>query len=294
MSIGALVPYFGQKRKHAPRIVNELCAAGMPAFFAEPFCGSMAVSLAMPEVPTHLVNDLNGMLTNLAIVLSWEYEGPQLVERLRRSLCSEAVYERACRVLTGPTPANERSEPEALAWAYAVSQWLGPNGAPQGDERFCVRFGPGGGDPATRLRAAADALDGFRERLRRFTILNRDAFGVLEKIADEPNAAVYADPPYLMSTRGAGAYRHDFEDHGGGIFKTQQDDHDRLSEALGRFEHARVVVSYYDDSRLEELYPAPRWRKVVIGAEEAGLANASGETGRDRVEVLLINDGATR
>jgi DNA adenine methylase len=157
-----------------------------------------------------------------------------------------------------------------------------------------MRWGPGGGDPAKRLRSATRSLIGAREKLRRFIITSRDAFRVLADVTDDPRSCVYADPPYTRASRGPGDYLFDFEDHGGrdDLFGENKDpdDHERLAEALNRFEHARVVVSYYDDPRLDELYPAPRWRKRVLGSA-AGLTNASGSTSRDRVEILLINDG---
>lgn len=285
MTITALIPYFGGKRELAPRIVEEITARGVPAFFAEPFAGSMAVSLAMPPVRTHVVNDRHGDVVNLARVLASD-DGATLVERLRRTLFAEPTYRDALELLE-----DAGAGPFRRAWAFAVASWMGPNGSPQDDAgRFCVRWGPGGGDPATRWRAASEAIDGFRDRLRRFTITNRDAFDVLASIQDANGAAIYVDPPYLLATRGAGTYIHDFTDHGGGIFGGQEDDHDRLAAAVARFERARIVVSYYDDPRLDELYPEPRWRRVILGSA-AGVINATGATGRERVEVLLVNDG---
>ena len=250
----------------------------------------MAVALAMPDVPTLVVNDLNGPLVALAETLAEIEEGPELIARLERSLCAEAVYRRAVGYLSEWGAGLARSRP-VLAWAYAVACWLGPNGSAQDDAgRFCVRWGPGGGDPATRLRSATEALDGFRSKLRRFTITSRDGFDVLASIQDVPGVVVYADPPYLRATRGAGSYVNDFTDHGGGIFASDADDHDRLAEAVGRFQAARVLVSYYDDPRLDDLYPPDRWRKVALGSA-SGVMNATGSTGRERVEVLLVNDG---
>lgn len=292
--ISALVPYFGGKRSLAPRIVEEICRAGRPDFFAEPFCGSMAVSLAMPEIPTHIVSDKNADIVLLATVLADEQDGYQLIDRLGQTTCSEMEYQRASTILERYRSAdaenryNNRTE---IAWAVFVAGWLGPNGSAQDDDgRFCVRWGPGGGDPATRLRSAVDAAASIRERVRRFTILNRDGFEVIGKAVDHPKTALYVDPPYLRDTRGAGSYTHDFEDHGGGIFALEGDDHDRLAVALNRFKQARIVVSYYDAPRLHELYPAPRWRFVDLGEAE-GMMNAAGSTQRERREVLIVNDG---
>lgn len=288
MTITGIVPYFGGKRSLSRAIVAEICNGTVPQYFAEPFCGSMAVSLAMPDVPTHTVNDLHGGMINFARVLAGD-AGPELVDRLRRTLCAESLYLDAVAAggLDGG-PAPETPDPER-AWAFAVASWLGPNGSAQGDgARFCVRFGPGGGDPATRLRSATDAMGEYLDRLRRLTILNRDGFEVLASVHDAYGVAIYVDPPYLRGTRGDGGYIHDFSDHGGGIFSCDYDDHDRLADALRRFTRARVVVSYYDHPRLDDLYRG--WTKVTLGASAGGIGNASGDIDRDRVEVLLVNE----
>jgi len=251
----------------------------------------MAVSLAMPDVPSHVVNDLHSELVHLALTLADPDAGRELARLFKFTLCAEDVYRTAVEMRENAADAPERIDSVQRAWAFAISQWLGPNGSAQDDaDRFCVRWGPGGGDPATRLRSATRAMLAARDKLRRFTILRRDGFDVLGSLSDHPDSAVYVDPPYLRETRGAGVYTHDFDDHGGGIFATEPDDHDRLARALGRFASARVVLSYYDHPRIDELYPPPRWRKITLGQAD-GVMNASGGTGRDRVEILLVNDG---
>jgi DNA adenine methylase len=312
--IGALAPWFGGKRALASAIVAQVCwdpranggAGGerAPAYFAEPFCGSMAVSLAMPDVATHLVSDLHRGLINFATVLADASLGRELIGLCDRTLCCETLYQDAAafnaecsRVMDvegGPVTIGSL---RPLEWAHAffVASWLGPNGMMGTDHapRFCVRFGPGGGDPATRLRHAAEALPRFAERLRRMTILNRDAFAVLDSIADKPGVAVYVDSPYTRETRVAGAYTHDFADHGGATMFGAEDDHDRLAAALRRFEHARVVVSYEDCERVRDLY---RGWDVVEVHQHKNTGNASGGAGggskTTAPEVLLVNNGA--
>ena len=299
--ISGLVPWFGGKRAMAPMIVNQICwrdgKVWKPSFFAEPFCGSMAVSLAMPEIPTHIVNDLHRDLINLACVLA-SSRGIDLVARAENTLSARIVHD---RTLAAVESVRQELEPAALgdvsdehfewAYGYLVSAWLGKGGVAGTDDTatkaFASRFGPGGGSPSKRWDTVVRSLPGLIQRIRMFVIEHRDAFALLPKIHDKPGCAIYCDSPYLMTTRVSGGYRHDFSDAGGATMFGVADDHERLADALNRFEHTRIVVSYEDHPRLGELYPDSRWNKIEIDRPK-NLANTNG--GKDRVtEVLLVN-----
>ena len=129
----------------------------------------------------------------------------------------------------------------------------------------------------------------WHDRLKGVVILSRDAFEIIPKIADEAGTAVYADPPYLRSSMSGNAeYRHTFQEDDGGLFDGDGDDHAQLAAQLNRFKTARVVVSYYDDPRLDELYPG--WTKVCVAAEKKlARQNRRGVAADMAPEVLLIN-----
>ncbi|HEY1066884.1 MAG TPA: DNA adenine methylase [Pirellulales bacterium] len=281
--IGGIAPWFGAKRTLAPEIVAEL---GEHKAYFELFGGSMAVLLAKPVVSSETVNDLHGDLINLARVVQGERTGCELYRRLRRTLCVRELFdEAAARV-------RERGRPPAgqpdvdRAYDYFVASWLGMNGVAgtnKYNNGFSRRFTATGGSQGMRFTGAINSVPSWRRRMARVTVLNEDSFGLLERIADHAGTAIYCDPPYL--TKGA-SYVHDF----------RPEDHVRLAELLGRFKRARVVVSYYDDPRLDELYPG--WLKRRFNVQKA-LANALVSTevreGLDAAEpvrateVLLIN-----
>lgn len=74
---------------------------------------------------------------------------------------------------------------------------------------------------------------------------------------------------------------HDFQDA----------DHGRLADALKRFTKARVVVSYYDDPRLDRLYAD--WTKLDCGrAKSLSVQGQRGSVSQKAPEVLLINGPA--
>jgi len=281
MKIGALAPWFGSKRTLAPAIIKEL---GPHKSYWEPCCGSMAVLLAKPPSRMETVNDLHGDVINLARVCADSLLGPQLYRRARRLWCSDellAEYDAAVRDgdYEGDGPNLER------ALAFFVSSWMGRNGEcglvkGERGRYLSVRWTANGGDPATRYGSAVDSLRAWRQRMRGVTILRRDMFEVLDKIADDAGAAIYVDPPYLTKSD---RYLYDF---GEGFMG--EDDHARLAKSLARFTRARVVVSYYAHPRLQQLYPGWTVREFTMAKK---LAAQKGRTGSDAKapEVLLIN-----
>ncbi len=268
--ITAIVPWFGSKRTLAPRIASEL---GKHSAYWEPFCGSMAVLLEKEPSSHETVNDLHGDLINLARVIASEEMGNQLYRRLQTVLFDEQRRDESLTALRGCTDAIDR------AYHYFIISWFGRNGfsGTRGSEKssFAVRWTPNGGHGGQRFASAVDSIPAWHNRLRRATILNRDAFVVLENIDDNSKTAIYVDPPYLEKNA---TYEHDFLDA----------HHERLAEMLIRFKQARVVVSYYQHPRLADLYPA--WT-VVNCTLNKGLHNAGkrGTTGKAAPEVLLIN-----
>lgn len=271
MKITALAPWFGSKRTLAPRIVEEL---GPHTCYWELCAGSMAVLLAKPQCSMETVVDLHGDLVNLARVVASTDDGPRLYRRLRRTMLADAIHAEAKQRLAEPfEPGVDR------AYWYFLASWLGMNGV-AGTKRynnsFATRYTASGGHAAKRFCSAVDSIPAWRQRMRNLTILQRDLFTVVDQIRDEAGTAIYIDPPYLV--KGA-KYEHDFED----------EHHVQLAESLRRFQAARVVVSYYEDPRLDDLYSG--WTKL-----DCSMTKSLAQQGRrDRVgrtvapEILLLN-----
>ena len=274
MTLGSILPYYGGKRSMAPHIVQEL---GPHHAYFEPFCGGLSVILAKPRSQQETVCDLNGDLINLAKVMADATDGPRLYRYARRLLAAEDTYiesQEWREALKGCEPAYAF----ARAVNYFAESWLGRNGLTGSKylgNSFCVRYTPGGGSTATRWRHAVDSIPAFRRRLRDVTILCRDAFGVIDSIPDVAGVSIYCDPPYLAKSK---PYIHDFE----------SEDHRRLAHALRRFTKARVVVSYYDYPKLDELYAG--WEKrLFIRHKNLSNASESPPSGSKCTEVLLTN-----
>lgn len=281
--ITALAPWFGSKRTLAPIIVQEL---GPHRAYWEPFCGSMAVLLEKPEASMETVNDLHGDLINLARVIRDPSAGPALYRRLRRTWMHEDIFNEAAASYRqrGNCPAGDTINSDR-AYGFFICSWLGRNGV-QGtqsyNQGYCVRYTKNGGHGGTRLSNATASLPAWRRRMRRLTILNKDAFDLIAKIEDAPGVVIYADPPYLV--KGA-RYVHDFHDG----FMDRLNDHERLAESLCRFKKTRVVVSYYDHPSLKSLYPGWTARAVHTTKSLVNAGKRDEEGGTVAPEVLLIN-----
>ncbi|MEE9365861.1 MAG: DNA adenine methylase [Dehalococcoidales bacterium] len=276
MKITAIAPWFGGKRNLAPKIVEML---GEHRVYWEPFCGSMAVLFAKPTCVMETVCDLHGGLTNLARVVQDRELGLQLYEMTAKTLMCEQLFKEAAeRIKSGDYQTGHGNLNLDWAYDFMLCNWLGRNGV-AGTKSYnyalCVRYTANGGHAAKRWRSVVESIPAWQWRLMNVTILNRDAFEVLERIEDKAGTAIYIDPPYFK--KGA-QYVHDFE----------AEDHQRLADSLARFRESRVVVSYYDNPRIDELYPG--WDRKKMEVSKA-MANQCSRGTKDvkATEVLLCN-----
>jgi DNA adenine methylase len=276
MKVKAIAPWFGGKRNLACRIIELL---GPHSCYWEPFCGSMAVLMAKEPVHMETVNDLHGDLINLAKVIQYKPAALDLYERLNRTLMCEQLHREAAERYRDRGHFHPAGEPDIdRAYDYFLCSWIGRNGVSgtqSYNQGFCIRYTTGGGHAAKRWTSAIESIPAWHDRLMNVTILHRDAFELLEKIRDEKGTSIYIDPPYLV--KGA-KYIHDFT----------CDDHVRLAETLSRFLQARIVVSYYDDPRLQDHYPG--WAKHCIDVPKSTAhQNKRGANKARATEVLLVN-----
>ena len=277
MKIGSLAPWFGGKRTLAPRIVAEL---GEHRVYWELFGGGLAVLMTKQPCVMETANDLHGQLVNLARVVQREDTAITLFDRASRALMHEDIFEECAAGLrdlkAAPSPDSVDVD---MAYAYLVVSWLGMNGVAgtkSHNHNFCVRYTANGGHAAKRWMSVVESIPAWWDRLRNVTMLNRDAFEILERIDDAPKTAIYLDPPYV--TKGA-KYVHDFI----GI------DHLRLAKLASRFKNARVVISYYEHPSIRQWYDG--WTFVSCPTSKSLVA--SGKRNADNAikapEVLIVN-----
>jgi len=278
MKIKAIAPWFGGKRNLASLIVELL---GPHRVYWEPFCGSMAVLMAKPACAMETVNDLHADLINLARVIQDSKLAPQLYRRLHRTLMHEQLHREAAERYKNRGYHSENDVPDIdRAYDYFLCAWLGRNGVggtKSYNQGFCVRYTANGGHAANRWQSVIKSIPAWRRRLASVTILQRDAFELLERIDDKRGTVIYVDPPYLEKGT---KYIHDFGDG----------DHERLAGLLSGFTEARIVVSYYNHPKLKDLYPD--WGRVEVTVTKS-LSNQNKRGNKNKgtktIEVLLVN-----
>lgn len=292
MKVTAIAPWFGGKRTLAGEIVTEL---GPHHSYWEPFCGSAAVLFAKEPSRQETLIDLHGELTNLAAVLADEDLAVRLYSRTSRTIYSTELFRQSLEWLDRRGEAAWGSPDLEAAYHYFVCAWMGRNGC-AGCTRTSfqpsIRYTTGGGSSSTRFRSAVESIPAWHERLRNAIVIWGDAFDHLPKIEDSAEVAIYADPPYIRTTRGVGGgsnYKHDFTEPEGAMpLFGVDDDHARLASELRRFKRARIVVSYYEHPRLAKLYPGWTVRKLYR-QKNLHVQNRRGEGRCEAPEVLIIN-----
>jgi DNA adenine methylase len=254
--------YFGGKTTLAPAI-----AALLPKHdhYVEPFAGSLAVLLAKRPTGWETVNDLDGDLMTfwrvlrdrpdeLARVAALTPHARAEVE-LARDLDVPDDLERARRVWVCLTQSRAMTM-KATGWKYDQQFGINPNRISR---------------PA-HLDAFARRMEPAARRLKRVSLECRDALDVIADYGQHERVCIYADPPYLGSTRHAnGRYRHELQD---------DDGHASLAAALNACK-ATVILSGYAAPLYEELFDG--WHCTRLKAP----TTLSGDT--DRIEVLWSN-----
>jgi DNA adenine methylase len=200
-----------------------------------------------------------------------------LYRRLRRTLSHESIFQDAVATLKKLGEKEDESLDEDRAYQFFVLAWMGINGIMGMDKpsySFSFRYSTSGGDSAGRWHSAVRSIPIWMERLRNVTILRRNGLELLEKVWDDKNTVIYVDPPYIVKGT---QYKHDFT----------MVEHEHLAVLLKRFQHTRVVLSYYEHPLVRSLYEG--WT-VVSKKRLKGMGSTGKKKNKaDSPELLLIN-----
>lgn len=228
--------YHGGKFAMAGWIIRH-----MPAHrtYLEPFAGGASVLLRKQPAYAEVANDLDLRLHEYFSVL----RDPETYAELKRALTYTPFHEHEFALvrdglIPADTPVERARQLCLLSFQSHASDCLMPDGRP-GFRSSVTRKGS---TPATDWSNLPDQMDAIHERLRRVTWLTVDAFDAITKY-EADDALIYADPPYLRSTRSqklkAGEfyhrYAHEFD---------RDEDHERLLLRL-RSSPAMVMLSGY-------------------------------------------------
>ncbi|MCH5186814.1 MAG: DNA adenine methylase [Oscillospiraceae bacterium] len=256
--MNAVIKYPGSKWSIAKWIIDFF---PQHHSYLEPFFGSGAVLFTKKRSAIETVNDLDGDVVNF---FDWIKKD---TEKLARAIYwipySREVYDRACEARHMETDSFQR------ACDFCVRMMQGHG--------FRTNGGKVGWKNDVQGREAAYAAIGWckmpeviletAERLRGVQIENRPAVEVISRF-NYANVLIYADPPYLLSTRHGKQYKCEMTDA----------DHEELLEAL-KVHRGPVLLSGYDS----DLYNTTLrgWYRKEI--------STMAQTAAKRREVLWMN-----
>lgn len=256
-----ILKYPGAKWRLAPWIIEH-----MPPHegYLEPWGGSLAVFFNKAKSRVETVNDLDG---NIVRFFRTCREHPdELAEALALTPWSreELAY---CKEL-------DHLDDVEFARRFAVTCWM-TFGARQCSKsrRHTIGANKGGGPDNSRTwRNLPSIVAQAAERLRDAQIECRPALDLL-KSYDGPELLIYADPPYVHSTRTLNGDQYALE--------MTDKDHEAMLAALNS-SHSMILLSGYDCDLYREALKG--WRMEQI--------QSTAEKGRPRTECLWINPAA--
>lgn len=260
IGMNALLNYPGGKGKLAQTIV-EL----MPPHktYLEPFFGGGAVFFHKEPSRIETINDLDGDVVNFFRIIRDNPEA--LADRIAMTPYSREEYDSAW--ISGKrddiTRAWRFAVRSKMSWGFKMHSKTGFKTDVAGREyAYCVK---------NWNRLPMDIQEAAA-RLKDAQIENRPALELIRKYND-PNVLIYADPPYLMQTRGGRQYS----------WEMSVRDHEELVDALLRHK-GPVILSGY----ASELYDRAlaSWNRLEIAARTQNHA--------ERTEVLWYNFDAPK
>lgn len=253
----SLLRYPGSKQRIAPWIISQ-----MPKHhsYLEPFFGGGAILFNKEPSRIETVNDLDDDVVNLFRVIREKKD--KLIEQIVYTPYSRTEYDNAF-------PENS----EILSDVERAKNFLIRSGMGHGF-RLCEKTGFKR-DVYAREAAYAvrywndlpEVITYVAHRLKMVQIEHKPAVELI-KAFNHGNVFIYADPPYVLSTRTRKQYRHEMTDQ----------DHVELLEAL-LLHTGPVMLSGYDNGIYNDYLQG--WRKISTPARA--------EKSLPRTEVLWMN-----
>lgn len=258
-----VLQYHGGKFRLAPWILTFFPQHNV---YVEPFGGAASVLLQKPRVAAEVYNDVEHGIVNLFRILRVPYQAAELQRLMELTPFARDQLEWAYEPAINDMDAAHK---------LLVRSFLG-RGSDSATRQCRTGFRTLLSDeralPAQGFARWPDSIPDFTERLRGVVIENGPAIEIITRF-DTPGTLIYADPPYLFSTRSSmkgrsHGYKHEMTD----------DDHRELATVL-HGARGMVVLSGYPSELYQSLY----------GDWERHETSAVIDLGAKRTEVVWLN-----
>lgn len=254
----SIFKYSGSKWSHAQWIIEHFPDHHS---YIEPFFGSGAVLFSKQRSNIETVNDLDGDVVNL---FKWIKNDP---ERLAREIYwtpyARDIYEQAWMA--------QYTEKDSFKQAvYFYTRLMMGRGFRTTGEKVGWKNDVQGRENAYAAKywsKTPDVIFEAAEHLRGVQIENRPAIDLIERF-NYPNVLIYADPPYVLSTRHGKQYRCEMTDA----------EHIALLDAL-KVHKRPVIISGYENQLYDDVLHG--WHRDV--------RNSRTQTGIQKQEILWMN-----
>lgn len=224
--------------------------------YLEPFFGSGAILFSKSRSSLETVNDLDGEIVNLFMVI-----------RERPDELARAIYLTPHSRKEYYNSYLEAEDDLERARRFIVRLWQGRGGKTSHRTGWRSMIEMNGPLPGKEWLKFPEKIEHVAERLMGVQIENQPAVELIKRYSRQ-NVLIYADPPYLQSTRTTTSYKCEM---------TNQE-HEELLQVLK--EHpGPVILSGYENDMYNDLLGS--WHK------ESHFAKA--EAGASRTEILWIN-----
>ena len=235
--------WFGGKHRLRQTIASKIPCAPRARIYLEPFGGAASVLMAKEPSPIEVYNYLDSGLANFFRVLIEPECLKELQRRLSLTLYSREEWRRCDKGWRTEKDPIEKARMFFVAFSQSF------NGNPLYNSWSCS--GPNyGGNVARTFRNSTGNLEAVAARFRYVQVECQPALTVMKRY-DRPDCFIYADPPYLPSTRGkTGRYNYEM---------TEQD-HTELLEFLVEAK-SMVILSGYPSPLYDEKLLTAGWQK---------------------------------
>lgn len=244
--------------------------------YLEAFAGGLSVLFAKPyEGVVEFVNDLNGELTNFWDVLTRPTAFGQLQRMAEATPLSEAVFE-DIDAIEDKLYRHDFGPDATRAYKFLVRNRMSRQGLGRDYCTPTVRPRRGMNENVSAWLSTIDGLADVHARLRRVEVWRRPAIEAI-KMLDGEDLLVYADPPYVFSTRKTkGEY---------GMHEMTDAQHVELLDCLSQMK-GKFILSGYANKMYDSAANLHGWRRVDFDLPN----NASSKKTKERkIECVWMN-----